>query len=221
MSTIIEKIQEIFPKDLEVSSRHSYFQLQYFLIGKEPTNQSKMWQCLKELQARKDNLENLDLQIEEEKDNLELQNLNILELQNEEIDSNDIKKRKIEIKIKSIKRLIDSINKNISNLYNKKKNLEEECEFFIKTFQNINKNEPLKHFDDLAAQKEYWGTKLLEKANLRLITGNNIDSDLLETILALPDDIQIKKFILSKINNLTNNLNNNNLINESKKIKNG
>lgn len=220
MSTIIEKIQDIFPKDLELSSRHSYFQLQYFLIGKEPTNQSKMWQCLRELQSRKDNLENLELQIEEEKDNLELQKLSILELKNEENNADDIKRKKIEIKIRSLNRSINSIDKNISSLNSKKKNIEEECEFFIKTFQNINKKEPLKHFDDLPSQKEYWDTKLLEKVNLRLIANNNIDADLLETILALPDDTQIKKLILSKINNLTSGPSNN-LINESKKIKNG
>ena len=95
MSNILEKIQELFPKDLELSSRHSYFQLQYFLIGKEPTNQSKMWQCLRELKSRKDNLESIDLQIEEEKDNLEFQKLSLLELENEISNSNDIKKRKV------------------------------------------------------------------------------------------------------------------------------
>jgi len=220
MSTIIERIQEIFPKDLELSSRHSYFQLQYFLIGKEPTNQSKMWQCLRELQARKENLENLDLQIEEEKDNLELQKLSIMELQEESsgLNLSEIKRKKIEIRIKGINRVIESIKKNITNLSIKKINIEEECEFFIKTFQNINKNEKLKHFDDLDSQKEYWGAKLLEKANLRLIANNNIDADLLETILSLPDDIQIKKFIINKINNLTSNTNDK-LINQ--KLKNG
>lgn len=179
-----------------------------------------MWQCLRELQSRKDNLENLELQIEEEKDNLELQKLSILELKNEENNADDIKRKKIEIKIRSLNRSINSIDKNISSLNSKKKNIEEECEFFIKTFQNINKKEPLKHFDDLPSQKEYWDTKLLEKVNLRLIANNNIDADLLETILALPDDTQIKKLILSKINNLTSGPSNN-LINESKKIKNG
>lgn len=210
----IEKIKELFPKDLEVSSRHSYFQLQYFLIGKEPTNQSKMWQCLRELQTRKDNLENLDLQIEEEKDNLEMQQLNILELEGEikNSDLDEIKKKRIQINLRSIKRKIDFINKNINSLVDKKKNIEEECEFFIQTFKNINKNEQLKHFDDLASQKEYWGAKLSEKVNLRLISNGNIDADLLETIIAMPDDVQVKKFIINKVNNLTN---------EVKKIKNG
>ena len=66
MPEIKEKISELLKN--EVVSRHSYFQLKYFLIGKEPTNQAKMWQCLRELKARQEILNSVDLQLEEEKD---------------------------------------------------------------------------------------------------------------------------------------------------------
>ena len=48
----------------EVVQRHSYFQLKYFLIGKEPTNQAKMWQCLRELKTRRQSLKAISLEIE-------------------------------------------------------------------------------------------------------------------------------------------------------------
>lgn len=41
----------------QLVERHSYFQLKHFVVGKEPTNQSKMWRCLTELKTRKDTIE--------------------------------------------------------------------------------------------------------------------------------------------------------------------
>jgi hypothetical protein len=217
MNNLIEKIENLTSHN--IISRHSYFQLKYFLIGKEPTNQAKMWQCLKELQARKDNLEGLSLQIEEEKDKIELQEINLLKLnktKNKE-DIDDLLKRELEIKERKINRLTLSIKNTIKTLEEKKKFIEEECEFFIQTFKNIEKIEPLKHFDDLDSQKDYWGTKLLEKINLKILLENHIDTELVETVLSLPDDIPIKQQVLNKLNNLQSNILN--LQNNFKKIE--
>jgi hypothetical protein len=208
MSEIIKRIDEAIPSDLEIVNRHSYFQLQYFLIGKEPTNQAKMWQCLRELQSRKDNLENIEIQIQEFLDDIDLENLTITEIEDKEKNQilNELEKKKINIAKNKIKRKIFSIEKSLNDIIKKKKDIEEECEFFIKTFENIKSKEPLKHFDDLESQKNYWGTKLLEKINLKLILNNNIDSELVETILSLPDDVPIKSFMLKKINLMTENM---------------
>lgn len=205
MENLIEKIDSVVKHD--VVSRHSYFQLKYFLIGKEPTNQAKMWQCLRELKMRKDNYKNLSLQIEEEKDKLELQEINLLKIEKlKENEAEDLSKKELEIKVRQINRLILSIKNTLLELEDKKKYLEEECEFFLQTYQNIEKIEPLKHFDDLDAQKEYWGTKLLEKINLKILLENNIDIELVETVLSLPDDIPIKQQVLNKLNNLQSNI---------------
>jgi hypothetical protein len=208
MSDLIKKIDETLPEDLEVVNRHSYFQLQYFLIGKEPTNQAKMWQCIRELQSRKDNLENIDIQLQEFNDDTELENLKILEIENKENTEglSEIDKKRLLITKNKIKRKIFSIQKSIKDLIKKKKDIEEECEFFIKSFKNINSQEPLKHFDDYESQKNYWGTKLLEKINLKLILNSNIETDLVETVLSLPDDIPIKNFMVKKINLMTENM---------------
>lgn len=205
MSNLIQKIDEIVKND--VVSRHSYFQLKYFLIGKEPTNQSKMWQCLRELKMRKDNFKSLLLQIDEEKDKLELQEINLLKLKNiKETEQDELSKKEIIIKERQISRVILKIKDDLIDLDEKKKFLEEECEFFLQTFKNIEKIEPLKHFDDLDSQKEYWGTKLLEKINLKILLENNIDTELVETVLSLPDDIPIKQQVLNKLNSLQANI---------------
>jgi len=205
MPEIKEKVSELLKND--VVSRHSYFQLKYFLIGKEPTNQAKMWQCLRELKARQEILNSVDLQLEEEKDNLEIYNISLLRIDSKEKEIKDeLDLRELEIKKRQIKRNISNISNNVQSLLSKKKDTEEECEFFIQTFENIEKTEPLKYFDDLDSQKEYWGTKLLEKINLKILLQNNVDIDLVETALSLPDDVPIKQQVLNKLNYLQSNM---------------
>jgi hypothetical protein len=58
----------------------------------------------------------------------------------------------------------------------------------------------LKHFDDLEAQKQYWHEKLTQKVNLKMLTQNSIDTELIETIVALPDDVKIKQQTLQTLN---------------------
>jgi len=205
MPEIKEKVSELLKND--VVSRHSYFQLKYFLIGKEPTNQAKMWQCLRELKARQEILNSVDLQLEEEKDNLEIYNISLLRIDSKEKEIKDeLDLRELEIKKRQIKRNILNVSNNVQSLLSKKKDTEEECEFFIQTFENIEKTEPLKYFDDLDSQKEYWGTKLLEKINLKILLQNNVDIDLVETALSLPDDVPIKQQVLNKLNYLQSNM---------------
>jgi hypothetical protein len=202
---LIEKMDDLLKAD--VISRHSYFQLKYFLIGKEPTNQAKMWQCLRELKLRRDNLKNIILQIDEEKDKLELQEINILKLNKlKDQETDDLAVKELKIKQRQLNRAVEGVKNTISDLQEKKRFIEEESEFFLQTYKNIEKIEPLKNFDDFEAQKEYWGTKLLEKMNLKILLENNIDIDLVETVLSLPDDIPIKQQVLNKLNALQSNM---------------
>ena len=206
MSTdLIKKMDDLLKND--VISRHSYFQLKYFLIGKEPTNQAKMWQCLRELKLRKDNLKNLLLQIEEEKDKFELHEINLIKLNKlKDKETDEIITKELIVKQRQLNRAIEGVKNTILDLQEKQRFIEEECEFFLQTYKNIEKIEPIKNFDDIEAQKEYWGTKLLEKMNLKILLENNIDIELVETVLSLPDDIPIKQQVLNKLNALQANM---------------
>jgi hypothetical protein len=66
-----DEIDELL-KTNNINQRHSYFQLKYFLIGKEPTLQSKMWQCLRELKTRSESLKNIVLENDDLKDKIEI-----------------------------------------------------------------------------------------------------------------------------------------------------
>lgn len=187
----------------EVASRHSYFQLRYFLIGKEPTNQAKMWQCLRELKTRTESLSSLDLEIEETKDKLKLLDITkteLLESLNNATIDQGLQAARIEIKIRQNSRQKTSAEASLASLIERKKWIEEESRFFIETFENIQKIETLKPFDDFESQKQYWQEKLSQKINLKMLMNNQIDHELLETIVALPDDIPIKKQTLVALN---------------------
>lgn len=187
------------------AERHSYFQLKYFLIGKEPTIQSKMWQTIRELKSRKESLDSLDLEIEDTKDKIELIDINKQKLaleQNLDIDPDrqDLVLREVIIKNRQLDRQKLSLQKKLISLDEKIKNITEECIFFVEVFKNLEKIQPLKHFDDLDSQKEYWNEKLTQKFNLKALTSGHFDTEMMETILALPDDLDVKKNVVTRLN---------------------
>lgn len=203
MKEEISSILENIPAE-----RHSYFQLRYFLIGKEPTNQGKMWQCLRELKSRKESLEALDLEYEEQKDVLELLEVeeSFLNFSQNEVENNEkneiiknLRTKENSIKLRKIKRKKTSLISSLSGLLSKKRYIEEEARFFLEMFKTLQKTEPLKDLDDVEAQKQYWSEKLSQKLNLKMLLGGQLDTELIETIVALPDDIQLKKQVMGTL----------------------
>ena len=188
--------------ETEVTQRHSYFQLKYFLIGKEPTNQAKMWQCLRELKTRRQSLKAISLEREDLKDKLELLDIN-KQRKTSELDKNDgsdeLLFKELRIGLRQIERQIKSLEENLQEINERQKWIEEESKFFVETFKNLQKIEPLQHFDDFESQKQYWNEKLTQKINLKMLTQNSVDAELVETIVALPDEVQIKKQTLQTL----------------------
>lgn len=186
----------------KVVERHSYFQMKYFIINKEPTTQAKLWQCLREIKSRFEALEALSLELEDGKDNLELINIKIDKLAKKvEVykENEETTKRELEIELKKTVRRKVAAFKNIQRLEEKKVSLEEEARFFLEMFRIWSEVEPLKSFDDFDSQCQYWGEKLQNKLNLKLIMNSGIDTELIETVLALPDQVPIKQQTLKSL----------------------
>ena len=182
----------------EIAERHSYFQMKYFIINKEPTIQSKMWQCLREIKTRHESLESIMLEIDDGKDNSELIDINIDKLEDalrkrigKEDSSSEL--REMEINIRKLRRKKVLSEKNLDVLTKKMKHLEEEANFFVITFESLNKIEPLRNYDDIDSQKQYWNEKLLQKVNLKMLLHSTVDTEIIETVMALPDDLPIKQ----------------------------
>lgn len=183
----------------EVAQRHSFFQLKYFLIGKEPTYQSKMWQCLRELKTRSDSMEALALEREEVKDKLELLDIAVLKSQRSE-PASELEAREMQVHSRQLARQRVALQKTLADLDERERWLGEECTFFVETFRSIERIEPLRPFDDIEAQGSYWNERLTQKANLKMLTQNSIDPELVETIIALPENLPIRKDTLQKLN---------------------
>lgn len=180
----------------EMADRHSFFQLKYFVIGKEPTIQGKLWQCVREIKDRKESLEALALEIEEQKDNLVLTKISIEKgAFSTLMDAADAKVHTININ--RLKRQVTALEKTIDKLLKKQKNIKEELGFFVGAFENLEKVEPFKLFDDEESQIAYWSEKLSQKLNMKLLLHSKIDIDVAETILALPNNASVKKQLIS------------------------
>jgi hypothetical protein len=196
-SELTEKLKNILKDD--IPNRHSFFQLDHFIIKKEPTIQAQLWQCLRELRTRNETIEKIKLEIEETKDRLEL--LNIQEKKGlvawdqqeatEEMDK--LYKRELEINVRQLKRQRIACEHSIADLEKKLSETLEETEYFVNTFEELSKIEELKPFDDPKAQQEYWNERLRNELNMRILLKHPIDIELAKTILSLNDATPIKR----------------------------
>lgn len=188
---IQEKIQKIDDLlKLMPLHRQSLFQIKYLVIGQESTWQGKMRQCILELQAKKEDIYNYTDQIENNKDKMSLLNLKLKCLL--ETEEDQIKKR-------IINRKINKIERTISNLEDKFNSVMEEIDYYLVIFNAINQHEKFKNFDDEEVQKEYWGNKFAEELNLRSLLEVGITPEMAKLVLALPDDIKIKKILVNTL----------------------
>lgn len=192
METTIKDAIKTVLKDSDFADRPSLFQMQCFVLQKEPTIQGKMHQCLLELKNRQDVLESMELEIEEQQDRLELLDIEV-QRKLSMVKEDSFSDREKKIFIRQIDRQKISIINHIDKISCKKKNIEEECQFWISAFYQLSKREALKQWDDPDVQKEYWNEKLRQEVNLRLLLRQLPDMETMRSILALHDDSPLKK----------------------------
>lgn len=182
----------------EVCERHSLFQLQCFVLAKEPTIQGKLQQCLREIKSRKITLDSLDLEIAEQEDKLILLDLDLEEINEVEANNkrNTIRK---EVQLRSLERKRQSILASVEELKKREKDTSEELLFFCSAFDQLNKKEKLKSWDDPDVQKEYWDQKLHFEVNTRLLLRQLPDIELMKSIQCLHDDSRLKQKCLEML----------------------
>lgn len=198
-TALYEKMEEVLKYVPE--SRHSYFQMKYFVIGKEPTTQAQMWQCLRELQSRKATIDGLTLSIEETKDQIELQDIEHAKELHVHCVSffnlhsglpQELKDREKAIKCRQNERKKQQLQLSLAQLEDNLKFAWQEAKFFLQMFEAIRRTEPLKSYDDLDAQKEYWNERIAQQINLKLLLQQPLDTELVNTALALHEDAPIR-----------------------------
>lgn len=206
MNEILEKVKQITSKH-KILPKHSDFQIENFMIGKEYTNHSKLWQCLRELQTRQESLESLQIEIEQTKDNIELQKLKIekakLKLPKSKIlEIKIIEEKENKILIRKKERLLFSLENTIKKLEDRKDVIVKETETIINIFEKISQTTEFLDWDDEKAQSEYWNTKFKYELNILSLLGQPVSSEMAKSVMALPDNSVIKnQFGAALLNN--------------------
>ena len=188
---MLSKIKEILDREIVVN-RHSDFQIEKFIIGKELTPSARAWQCVRELKSRYESLLNLEMEMENVKDDIEIKKIEI----EEEKEKNN---RKTPFLIRKLQRSLVNLENNYAKLNENKKNYEDECAKIMEIFNMIDKNVDIKNWNDLAAQREYFENKFGNELNLDFLLGNAVNKELVRSILQLENSSKLKSNLLELI----------------------
>jgi hypothetical protein len=201
-SEIYEEARDLLDK-LEVSNRHTFFQLKHFVLGKELTTQSKMQKCLKETEARLDSINGMILSLDETKDDIKLIDLKILNLIKKKL-KKDINKQYRDIQIRKLERKKIALFNSLESLNKKLKETEEEVAFFTSAFKQLEKIEPLKRYDDPESNQNFWNENFGQELQLRLLLQKPLDLELVKCILALNKESPIRIEVVKMLEQLQN-----------------
>ena len=207
MSTeLISKTEEIL-QNANLPDRHSKFQLERFVIGKEPTGHAQLWQIVRELEARKETVDSFDKDLADAEDNLELFDLKIERLNREiqraarqEDQDNDLEIQECEINIRKLQREKEALVAAARKVKHKLGCVMEEMAFLVQAHDAVIKQlGEVKPLDDEQAQREMWNEKLLEEFNLRILLQRPLDPELVRTIMCLPDETSVKQHMVKAL----------------------
>ena len=206
---LIVKSDEILKK-ADMPDRHSFFQIEKFIIGKETTVHAQLWQIVREIQARVETFDSLQRQLEDAEDNLELLDLQIERksreikmLSSQEAEMIDLEIQEREINIRKLQREKKSLIDSCKKVRNKFKSLLEELSFLVTGYEKIIAvHGEMKSFDDDQAQRDMWNEKYLEEFNLRVILQRPLDPDFVKSVMCLGDDAPVKQHMTKMISNV-------------------
>ena len=181
----------------KVLPKHTNFQIEHFMLGKETTTNGKLWQCIRELNSRKENLAAVNLEMEEAQDNLELAKLKLEYFKNKPTFRKNVVLEKIanqkkEILIRKHERRLKNLQSAMLKIAERKEAILAECAKIIDVFNKYNPDNKVIDIDDEKNQLEYWNSRLIEEVNLNAMCGFAPSVELIKSVLAMPDDSQVK-----------------------------
>lgn len=210
---LISKAAEILEK-ADMPDRHTFFQIEKFIIGKEPTAQAQLWAIVRELQSRMETVKSFQKDLSDAEDNLELFEVKIERLDRrikEESTCNDANSdlniREYEINIRKLQREQSSLVEAAQKVKKKLECILEEMNYLVAGYEKIVSHYgEMKPVDDEQSQKEMWNEKLLEEFNLRIILQRPLDPEFVKTVLCLNDEAPVKKQLVTLIENIQKNM---------------
>jgi DNA repair exonuclease SbcCD ATPase subunit len=181
--------------DGRACGRHTFFQLKHFVLGKELTTQAKLQKCVREIDARKNSLKSMILGLEDAMDEARLLELKQASLEKKK-SKNQLDNEHRAIQSRRLRRKREMLLDSIEEMRQKIKETEEETEFFIRAFEQLEQVEPLRTHDDPEANAEFWNENFMQDLRLRLMLGKPIDLELVKCILALGAESPVRKEVV-------------------------
>lgn len=175
--------------------RHTFFQLKHFVLGKELTTQAKLQKCVREIDARKGSLKSMVLGLEDALDEARLLELKEGNLEKKK-SKNALDNEHRAIQVRRLRRKREMLLDSIEEMRRKIRETEEETEFFIRAFEQLEQVEPLRTHDDPEANAEFWNENFMQDLRLRLMLGKPIDLELVKCILALGPESPVRKEVV-------------------------
>ena len=175
--------------------RHTFFQLKHFVLGKELTTQAKLQKCIREINARKKSLKSMIMGLEDASDEFRIMQLSMDSLEKKKTKT-ALDREHLEIRKRRLGRKMDTILDSIEEMKQKIRETEEETEFFMNAFEQLEVLEPLKRHDDPEANAEFWNENFTQDLRLRLMLQKPIDLELVKCILALDQDSPVRKEVV-------------------------
>ena len=186
-----------------VCSRHTFYQLKHFVLGKELTTQAKMQKCLREIDARKGSMKSMILGIEDAEDELKMLGLKMALLEKKK-EKNELHKEYKAIQKRKLSRKKAVLQDTIDDMRKKLLETEEETSFFLGAFSQLEKIEPLRRHDDPEANAHYWNENFAQELQLRLLLQKPLDLDLVKCILAMDPESATRKEMIGILEQIQN-----------------
>jgi hypothetical protein len=210
---ILDKAKEILAKYMIPAGKHTEFQLRSIING-QYTDHGKMWQCVREINARMESIDAMNLQMEQSKDDIRLLKIEIERYKLGIVEplrphsysatgSELIQKlatKEYKLKIRGIKRKIQSVRTSIETLKQRQSEAIQEIDYLSQLLDNLLKKKDWKGLEDNDAQWEYWNARYTNELHVRLLLGSPIDTELAKSILIQENDMSAKNELLRFIN---------------------
>lgn len=186
-----------------VCSRHTFYQLKHFVLGKELTTQAKMQKCLREIDARKGSMKSMILGIEDADDELKMLGLKMAVLEKKK-EKNELHREYKAIQKRKLSRKKAVLQDTIDDMRKKLLETEEETSFFLGAYSQLEKIEPLKRHDDPEANAHYWNENFAQELQLRILLQKPLDLDLVKCILAMDSESATRKEMIGILEQIQN-----------------
>lgn len=196
-SGTIDQASEVL-RGLSVPGRHTFYQLKHFVLGKEVTTQAKMWKCLRELEARLTSAKSMKNGIEDAEDDCRMLEIRMEALEKKKT-KGSLHREYRDIQRRKMARRRGSLLESICEMKRRLAETEEEMNFFLGAYRQLEAMEPLRDHDDPDSNARYWDQNFAQEMQLRLMFQRPLDLELVKSILALDEGSETRREMVGMI----------------------